>query len=151
MDVYVENLQSDLPIFVEDVPNIVKTLLTFAGERCDEVGIHFVDVEKISELHAQYFNDPSPTDCISFPLNDDGDYRILGDVFICPQTAINYAAAHESDPYREVTLYLVHGLLHLMGYDDIDDIDREVMRAAEKRYMEYLEQQCLLLCTPRPN
>ncbi len=146
--VHVENMQNDLSISIENVQKIVQTVIVFAGEFCDEVGIHFVDIHKIGELHAEYFNDPSPTDCISFPLHhasdEVDDYRILGDVFICPKAAIDYAAAHRGDAYREMTLYVVHGLLHLMGYDDIEDIDRAVMRAAEKRHMQYLEQQDLL-------
>ena len=84
-----------------------------------------------------------------FPL-DDGDseegYCILGDIFVCPKTAIDYAAKSGQDPYLEVRmLYIVHGLLHLMGYDDIESQDRKRMRAAEKRHMHHLKASLISL------
>ncbi len=97
-------------------------------------------------LHGQYFNDRSLTDCISFPLDEsESPYRVLGDVFVCPQVAIAYAGRNGGDPYLETTLYLVHGLLHLMGYDDITEKDRKKMRAAEERHLSHLQKRRLTL------
>jgi probable rRNA maturation factor len=75
-----------------------------------------------------------------------GGYCYLGDVFVCPKQALVYAEEHELDAYREVTLYTVHGLLHLLGYDDIDPKDRTVMRAKEQKYMKLLEKTGNILC-----
>ena len=105
----------------------------------------------VQELHKQYFGDPKTTDCISFPMDSaqDAGYHVLGEIFVCPKTALDYVlkAGEEvnEDCYRELTLYLMHGLLHLIGYDDIEDQDREKMRAAENRLMEPLIRQKLLL------
>lgn len=126
-------------------------VISFEGQSCKEISIHFVSKKEICDLHGQYFNDPSPTDCISFPLDEEEDedngYRILGDVFVCPEVAIEYAATHQTDPYEETSLYVVHGLLHLLGYDDIEDDDEAEMRAAEKRHFAHLKA-CDLLLTP---
>lgn len=115
--------------------------------RWDEVSIHFVTNRKLCKLHEEFFNDPSPTDCISFPIDGDGksDYRVLGEVFVCPKTAIEYAKKKQKDPYAETTLYVVHGLLHLLGYDDIHPKDRALMRRKERECMEHLRQEDLLL------
>ena len=106
----------------------------------DEITIHLVNKEKISELHAQYFSDPTPTDCISFPLNSIDDtscgYLHLGEVFVCPEVAIEYATSHNIPPLQECILYTIHGILHLLGYDDIDEEDRQKMRKAEERCMK---------------
>jgi probable rRNA maturation factor len=149
MEISIEDTQSDLSIKPSQVKALVKAVLQFEGQTCDEVGIHFVNALRISELHAHYFDDPTLTDCISFPIDKDSNspYRVLGEVFVCPKVAMEYAAAHAKDPYEEVTLYLVHGLLHLMGYDDIEDRDRRQMRAAEKRHMKNLQQLKLYLHT----
>src|SRR5690606_20293654 len=120
--------------------------IQFEGRTCDEVAVHLVDTSTISEMHGEYFNDPTTTDCISFPMDDSSEtgYSVLGEIFVCPQTAIDYAAVNQLDPYREVTLYIVHRLLHLMGYDDLGD-EEPLMRAAEMRHMKALEQKKLIL------
>jgi probable rRNA maturation factor len=116
------NDQDALAIAEEAVRSLVQCVLEYEGQTCDEVAIHFVSTQKICELHDEFFNDPSSTDCISFPLDDEeeSDYRILGEVFVCPATAVEYAQHHSTDPYEETSLYIVHGLLHLMGYDDLE-------------------------------
>ncbi len=133
--------------------SVVKHVLATERVETDEITIYFVTSPEICRLHADFFRDPSPTDCISFPIDSadsthDG-YHVLGEVFVCPNTAFDYLLTQSeeasSDPYRETTLYLVHGLLHLLGYDDIDDKDRLKMRAAEKKHMEGLLSQNLLL------
>ena len=72
---------------------------------------------------------------------------MLGEVFVCPATAIAYAAEHGNDPHQETSLYIVHGLLHLMGYDDLDDASILLMRQAEERHMNQLQTLGLLLDT----
>jgi probable rRNA maturation factor len=146
VDVHIFDQQQDLAIPHNTVIAIVNEVLRNEGKKCDEVVIHFVDTQTICELHSQYFNDPSTTDCISFPIDDtDGiGYCVLGEVFVCPKTAIDYATAHQSTPYKETTLYIVHGLLHLLGYDDLGEAEQK-MRTAEKLHMKNLEKHNLIL------
>lgn len=107
----------------------------------DEVAIYFVTEANIAQLHDQFFNDPTPTDCISFPL----DERHLGEVFVCPSVAIAYARKKGLDPYQETALYVIHGLLHLLGYDDLEPKERRTMRKKEKTCMAHLYKQNLNL------
>ncbi|MCB1119168.1 MAG: rRNA maturation RNase YbeY [Chlamydiia bacterium] len=145
MQVIVENDQHDLPIGVGSVEPLVRLVLEMEACRRDEVGIHFVTVEAISALHQEYFDDPTPTDCISFPADSPAPYRPLGDVFVCPQIALDYAREHQTDPYEEVTLYVVHGLLHLLGYGDQTEEEQTVMRQKEAEAMELLKKKKSLL------
>lgn len=149
MLINVINQQNDLPISTEQVQKLVLEVIQFEGQACDEVAVHFVDTLTISQLHGQFFNDPSPTDCISFPIDEEESeqdhFRLLGEIFICPATAIEFAKQHQENVHREVTLYIVHSLLHLMGYDDIDESDILEMRQAENRHMTQLEKQGLYL------
>ena len=143
MIVRIFNRQRTLALTALPVRRLVTHVLAQEGKTCDEVSIYFVNTPTICRLHADYFNDPSPTDCISFPLDEADDdegfpYRVLGDVFVCPETAVKYAQSRSLDPYHEVTLYIVHGLLHLMGYDDMNPICRRRMRRAEKRHLQAL-------------
>ncbi len=107
----------------------------------DEVSVYFVTTKQICSLHEQFFNDPSPTDCISFPL----DTHHLGEIFICPETALLYAKKHTLDPRKELTLYLVHGILHCLGFDDLTPKQKRTMRKKEKHCMQFLEAQGLIL------
>lgn len=147
MIVNVFNSQKTLKIDPDAVVPLVQQVIKSEKQSCDEVSIYFVNTKKICKLHKDFFDDPSTTDCISFPLDDDDDfpYRILGEVFVCPETALKYAEDHEGDPFEETTLYIVHGLLHLMGYDDIDEKKRALMRLAEAKHMKKLKKLDLYL------
>lgn len=144
MIIYISNLQKDLPINERQVEQLAKEVVSYEKRTYDEVSIQFVDTQEICSLHDEYFDDPSPTDCISFPMDQDPDendpYKVLGDVIVCPETAILYANNNDCDAYQELTLYVVHGLLHLLGYDDIETSDIEKMRAAEERHMKNLKK-----------
>ena len=142
MIVNVFNQQLALKISKDQVERLVEKVLHEEGQSCDEVNIYFVDTSTICQLHEQFFQDPSPTDCISFPMDEQKDetyYRILGEVFVCPDTALEYSRKHKTNPYEETSLYIIHGLLHLMGYDDNKEKDRNHMRQAEVRHMQILK------------
>jgi probable rRNA maturation factor len=132
--IHVTNSQRDLKISIRSAKALVNAVLASQGIACEEVGIHFVTKRRISALHQDHFNDPTPTDCITFPI--DADY--LGDVFICPSVAIEYAQKRGLDPIQETMLYTVHGLLHLLGYDDLSLNEKRSMRKKEKECMAYL-------------
>lgn len=149
VDVHIFDQQEDLKISHATVRAAVQEILFLEEKSCDEVSIHFVDTPTICELHYRFFNDPTTTDCISLPIDfaKEKDYCILGEVFICPTTAIDYAKEHHNDPFNEMTLYLVHGILHLLGYEDHGAAEQE-MRSAEDRHMQNLKKHDLFI---RPN
>lgn len=121
------------------IKKICKTVAEGESQRFDELNLYFVSKDEIGEIHEEYFDDPSPTDCITFPLDGpEESYRVLGDIFICPTVAMEYAKKRDLDPLQECSLYVIHGMLHLFGYDDIKESDRKLMKKAEKRYMEIL-------------
>jgi len=138
------NSQSDFPISEERILKIVPFVIESEGQTCDEVSIYYVTAEEICALHQEFFDDPSLTDCISFPLDTDEDdfpgTQILGDIFVCPYKAIRYTEEEGGSIEEEIILYTIHGLLHLMGYDDIEEEDQMNMRAAEKRHLSRIKQ-----------
>jgi probable rRNA maturation factor len=100
-----------------------------------ELSVSLVDEHEMAELHERYMHEPGPTDVLSFPLDEDdrsrdGD-RVLGDVVIAPTVA---AANNPSDPAGELRLLLVHGILHLLGYDHEEEEERAEMWARQERY-----------------
>ena len=108
---------------------------------CHKIVVHFVGKKKIASLHQEFFSDPAPTDCITFPIDPIGkSCDILGEIFICLEVAREYAAKHHIPLQEELTLYLVHGLLHLLGYEDHTSQERAKMRKKEKRCMHFLKK-----------
>ena len=110
--------------------------LSFFKIPYEEVSIYLVSEKQIAKLHDQFFQDPTSTDCISFPL----DEKHLGEVFVCPKVAIVYATERGIDPYTETALYIIHALLHLIGYDDLEKNAKRLMRKKEKSCMHHLER-----------
>jgi probable rRNA maturation factor len=147
MKTYIKNQQRLIPISAKSAKALACEVVAFEGYHYDEVTIHFVSTKRICQLHDQFFQDPTTTDCISFPMEEDLDeeYRLMGDVFVCPETALNYSTSWETDLYEEISLYVVHGLLHLMGYDDMNSKDKTIMRRAEKRHLSHLKTRHLTL------
>ena len=147
VQIQVTNKQKDLKVSAKSLRSSLSLLLSFLKVSTDEISIQLVSEKAICKLHADFFDDPSPTDCITFPLDglNPSDYHVLGEVFICPRTATCYAKEHAIDPYEELTLYLVHGVLHLIGYEDLTSPDKRKMRSQEKKCMSFLKLKNALL------
>lgn len=142
MNITFYNEQKALDVSFAFVQKLAQSVFKTLGQaQPDELIIHLVDKAIISKLHADFFDDPTPTDCISFPLDDpneedSGGYQLLGEIFVCPEVALEYSLEHKTNPLEETALYIVHGILHLLGFDDIEEQDRKKMRTLEKRCME---------------
>ncbi len=150
MQVVIVNSQKDLPLSrkKDRIKKMVQWILREKKVFCDEVIFHFVSKSHIAQLHRQFFQDPSVTDCITFPLDTSGEsgYKVLGEAFICPAAAIEYVREHKlQSPYEELTLYIVHCILHLLGYDDIEKKEKQKMQREEKRILTALQHHGLIL------
>jgi probable rRNA maturation factor len=129
--VLVSNRQ-DLPVDEAALAGLARATLEQEGLRDVELSVSFVDETEIEDLHVRYMDEPGPTDVLSFPLDDDEEgTRVLGDVVICPAVATRNNAA---DPEAELRLLIVHGVLHLLGYDHEEDVDKAEMWARQERY-----------------
>lgn len=139
--VSIQNSQEALPISTSQIEEMMQRLFEAYDVQCREVFIHFVDKKAIGKIHKDFFGDPSPTDCISFPIDppeSSEEDSVLGEIFVCPEVAVEYSEEHQGDPQEEVSLYLIHGFLHLVGYDDIEAVDRQEMRRQEKKCIALL-------------
>jgi probable rRNA maturation factor len=96
-----------------------------------DLGITLVDENEITKLHIEWMNLPGPTDVLSFPMDElkpfsasDGP-GIIGDIVICPQFAAKQAVDHSTE--EEISLLTVHGVLHLLGFDHVEEEEHKVM------------------------
>jgi probable rRNA maturation factor len=101
-----------------------------------ELSIVFLTDQALADLHRDFLDDPSTTDVITF----EGDVAagVAGEICVSADTAAAYAKTQDRDFASELTLYLVHGWLHLAGYDDLKPTKKRIMRRAEARAMTLL-------------
>lgn len=117
------------PAFVR---RVVRATLQYVGQPELAVSLLITDDREIAALHGQFLGDPSPTDVISFLLDDGAE------LVVSRETARRSARAHGHTIAAELALYIVHGILHTTGYDDVGARDRVRMRAAERDVMQRL-------------
>lgn len=107
-----------------------------------QVSVTFVSSGEIKELNALYRDKPSVTDVLSFPQYDDLNEipeegpLLLGDVVICSEQALIQADEYGHSGERELVYLFVHSMFHLLGYDHMEEDEKEAMRAKEELIME---------------
>ncbi len=112
---------------VRSLVALAERTLTAEGQSGMELSLSFVEPDEMAALHERYLGEAGPTDVLSFPLGEDG---LLGDVVVCPRVA----AGNNPDRDAELRLLVVHGILHLLGYDHEEDGERAVMWARQAAY-----------------
>ncbi len=140
MDVFVANEQDDVGL--EEVRLVDLARLAADEEGVDpraEVSLLLVDRETMASLNERWLGEVGPTDVLAFPMDEgpieEGPY-LLGDVVICPAVASESAERSGGGVIEEVELLLVHGFLHLIGYDHVRPSDAKVMRHRERKILQ---------------
>lgn len=125
-------VEVDLSKELDELKSLLKNVCK--DEKLDngEFNVIIVSVEKIQELNRDYRGLDKITDVISFALEDDksfniDDYRMLGDIYICLNRAKEQAEEYGHSFKRELSFLAIHGLLHLLGYDHMNETDEKVM------------------------
>lgn len=111
--------------------------LAHGGRAGAELEVVLVDDERLASMHGEWLGDDTPTDVITFDLGDDTAGPV-GELYVSEPCARRVAAEQGLDPGRELALYVVHGALHLCGFDDHEPADRARMRAAERDVLAQL-------------
>ena len=132
MDITVRNLQSSISIPNSKIKttalNVGRTLGLVQSFR--EISIVCVGTQRMRSVNKKYLGHDYVTDVITFDLEGSGE------ILICPQVASRNAKIYGTSLQREILLYVVHGLLHLAGYDDHSPKDIRRMRAKEKQLLD---------------
>jgi probable rRNA maturation factor len=100
-----------------------------------EISLAFVDDETIHRLNKRYLDHDEPTDVLSFPLSEANARKLAGELVIGAEVARAQAEQRGHDVQAELALYVIHGLLHLCGYDDHTEKDAAAMRQRESHYL----------------
>lgn len=126
------------PVDQERVRECCERVLAREGIETASLSIAYVDDAGMQAINREYLGHDYPTDVISFLLDEsiNGDLRSLsGELVVGLEYGRRMAARHGWRPDDELLLYVVHGLLHLCGYDDLTDEARPVMRMRESEWI----------------
>ncbi|MGH2748904.1 MAG: rRNA maturation RNase YbeY [Actinomycetota bacterium] len=136
MEVFLANEQS-LPVDEARLTSLARHTLAAEDVAEGELSVLLVTAGHIKRLNSRFAGDDYPTDVLSFPMMEDEEStEMLGDVVVCPEVAVKNARriGHALDD--ELDVLLVHGTLHLLGYDHQDRQDKTAM---DRRMREILD------------
>lgn len=108
------------------------------GDNNRYLSILITNNENIQKINKEYRGKDTPTDVISFAYNETenfGPIEILGDIVISIDKVIEQSKEYNHSEKREFYYVLCHGLLHLLGYDHIEEKDKKIMREKEEKYL----------------
>lgn len=121
-----------------------ENLLNLDKQRC-ELSVTFVGLDEIHELNREYRGVDRPTDVLSFPQFEDLEEELpevgeicLGDVVICREKAEEQAEEFGHSFERELVYLFTHSVLHLLGYDHMEEDEKKVMRQREEEIMKHI-------------
>jgi probable rRNA maturation factor len=132
--VAITNRQRGLRIDRRRMRRVVERIVEDAGITDAQVSVAVVDDPTIAELHERFLNDPEPTDVLSFVL-ERSPKAMEGEVVVSEDTAQRVASRYRCTAEDELMRYVIHGTLHLVGYDDTTPHKRAVMRKRERQYL----------------
>jgi probable rRNA maturation factor len=157
VDIYAADEQHDHEIDLERWTKLALGALTDEGVRgLAEVSLIFADEVTIADLNQQFMGKTGPTDVLSFPIDGDPEPsgrvpdgggsgpgeppspeipQLIGDVVLCPAVAARNALEHHVSFEDEIALLIVHGILHLLGWDHVEDEEAERMEARERELL----------------
>jgi len=133
--VEISNTQGFLEVDAARLARLVEGVLRDEGIEHAAISLALVDNATSRRINRKHLEHDWPTDVISFTLSAAGEPELVGELVISTELAAATAAEVSAEPAAELSLYVVHGLLHLCGYDDLTESDTHEMRARESTHL----------------
>jgi probable rRNA maturation factor len=134
LDIEIDDQQFALKVDQQRLAQVLNKIAADHGFSSGEVSVILVDDMAIHRVNRDHLQHDYPTDVISFVFEAAGS-QLEGEILVSTDTAIREASEGGWEAGDETLLYCIHGMLHLVGMDDIEDVDRRAMRAQEARYL----------------
>lgn len=136
MPLTLSNRQRTHKINLPWLRELATVLLAELGGPEATLEVNLVSPAQMARVNQDFLQHEGPTDVITFDYGTGGqDAPLHGELFICPAVAVTQAAEFGTDWRSELVRYLIHGLLHLRGYDDQEPAARRKMKQAEGRWL----------------
>ena len=143
MDIQIQNRQRGLRVALEPLQRLLQHISLNLGIEDKELSVVLVNDKRIAQLNQQYRKRVGATDVLAFAMQE-GEFgginpQILGDVVISVETAQRQAHEQGHSLTNELQILLIHGVLHLLGYDHEQQAEAQQMQQKEKQLMEYVD------------
>ncbi len=135
IDIEITDQQSILAVDTRQLEQVAHAILKDHGPPSVQASIAVVDDPTIHELNRRFLQHDYPTDVLSFVLEREAGH-LEGEVVVSAETAQAQASEYGVTPEDELLLYVIHGVLHLVGFDDKSPAPRRQMRCAEQLYLK---------------
>jgi probable rRNA maturation factor len=139
IEVEISDTQSHLRLEPGGLDRLVRLVLAAQGHSRASISIAVVDNSTIHTINQTHLGHDWPTDVITFPLADPDEPVLTAELVVSAEMACTAARELGVEPGEELALYVVHGLLHLCGFDDHDDSARRRMRQREAELLSRAE------------
>lgn len=137
----IRSRQRAIPVNTRLLRRVTKALLDKFLKTTDfDLAIYIVRAPEMAHLNKTYLQHEGSTDVITFDYLEDSSLSLHGEIFICIDDAITQARRFRTSLPSELTRYIVHGLLHLQGFDDMQAAARRKMKHQENRLLKQLER-----------
>ena len=140
--VNISSSQTAVRVPRKKIAALVEFIARSEGARIEEADIAVVGARGIARLNRRYLNRRGATDVLSFDLSDPRTGRIVVQLVLCGDIAVREARLRGLGPQRELLLYVVHGLLHVLGHDGVASAPAEKMHAREEELLEAFLRTC---------
>ncbi len=140
------NRQRSLRINPQSVKTLARFVLTRENVRAARITIAFFGDRKMRKLNQQFLGKAEPTDVLAFPQNASrAQPDLAGDIAICVPQALRYSRNKRKDILSELSLYVIHGILHLMDYDDTSPEEARRMTRRQNALLKRARTDSLLI------
>jgi len=141
MIIDIQDKQDFFDVSRELISKICALVLTAEKQDSNfELSFLFIDNSEMKKLNSTYRHIDSPTDVLAFPMNEEQTFseldRMLGDIVISTEQAIKQADEQGHRPVKEIIILIIHGLLHLLGYDHLEEGEQNEMKSREDLYLK---------------
>ena len=138
MEIIIKNLQKKIPIRPRQIIPALHKILRSQGLAETALCITFVSAYKMRVLNKKYLNHDYVTDVLTFDFSENKN-TIAGEIVIAPSQALKNSRIYRTALNQEILLYVIHGMLHLLGYKDHHPADIKRMRTREEQLMKLLK------------
>ncbi len=136
MIVEIANLQNHYGIKKDKMKRAVREFFKREGKDA-KLSIAFVDNDEIKRINQRFLSSDEITDVISFPFGGESGF-INGEIVVSVETALEVAQCRKSSVEGEIILYVIHGILHLLGFDDNNRVNSDCMHEKEMEVLSFL-------------
>ncbi|HOX55026.1 MAG: rRNA maturation RNase YbeY [Candidatus Omnitrophica bacterium] len=138
MKLRIINLQNKIPIPKKKILSKTKKILKLQNKVAANLSVVFVNDHLIKKLNKKFLRKNRPTDVMAFDLKDKNEHTssINGEIVISTETAVRNSKIYKTKQYDELLLYVIHGVLHLCGFNDHKKQETKLMRKREQYILQ---------------